>query len=228
MNLSTFAKASLALSLLTTGVVTTNAQSTHAAQATAGVSQDTNTLKNYYNGPSFEYKNVNLHKDGNKVDFVADLQFTVVDLLGSDKERLKSIKDGDKYDVFVVREGTGRQAENRTIGGITKANNEKYKDQLTQPDIEIKRTTDELTTVQTVNDLKIYKEEISLKELDFKLRKQLIEKHELYKKDPQENKIKVIMNDGSYYTFELNKKLQDHRMGDVIESKNIKKIEVDL
>ncbi|HEC2195844.1 TPA: superantigen-like protein, partial [Staphylococcus delphini] len=32
----------------------------------------------------------------------------------------------------------------------------------------------------------------------------------------------------SFYTFELNKKLQNHRMGDVIDSKNIDRIEVDL
>ena len=30
------------------------------------------------------------------------------------------------------------------------------------------------------------------------------------------------------YTFELNKKLQPHRMGDTIDSRNIEKIEVNL
>ncbi len=30
------------------------------------------------------------------------------------------------------------------------------------------------------------------------------------------------------YTFELDKKLQDHRMGDVVDSKNIKEIIVEL
>ncbi len=48
-------------------------------------------------------------------------QLNVISLLGSDKERFK---DGDYngLDVFVVREGSGRQADNNSIGGITKTN----------------------------------------------------------------------------------------------------------
>ncbi|HCD4783122.1 TPA: superantigen-like protein, partial [Staphylococcus aureus] len=74
----------------------------------------------------------------------------------------------------------------------------------------------------------IYKEEISLKELDFKLRKQLIDNHDLYKTEPKDSKITVTMNNGGYYTFELNKKLQEHRMGDVIDGTKIKEINVEL
>ncbi len=36
------------------------------------------------------------------------------------------------------------------------------------------------------------------------------------------------MKDGGFYTFELNKKLQTRRMGDVIDGRNIEKIEVNL
>lgn len=32
------------------------------------------------------------------------------------------------------------------------------------------------------------------------------------------------MKGGGYYTFELNKKLQPHRMGDVIDGRNIEKL----
>lgn len=74
----------------------------------------------------------------------------------------------------------------------------------------------------------INKEEISLKELDFKLRKHLIDKHDLYKTEPKDSKIRVTMKNGDFYTFELNKKLQTHRMGDVIDGRNIEKIEVNL
>ncbi|MDP7997693.1 exotoxin beta-grasp domain-containing protein, partial [Staphylococcus aureus] len=74
----------------------------------------------------------------------------------------------------------------------------------------------------------INKEEISLKELDFKLRKHLIDKHNLYKTEPKDSKIRITMKDGWFYTFELNKKLQTHRMGDVIDGRNIEKIEVNL
>ncbi|MDQ1785184.1 superantigen-like protein, partial [Staphylococcus aureus] len=38
--------------------------------------------------------------------------------------------------------------------------------------------------------------------------------------------VKVV--DGGFYTFELNKKLQEHRMGDVIDGTKIKEINVEL
>ncbi|WP_445815056.1 exotoxin beta-grasp domain-containing protein, partial [Staphylococcus aureus] len=73
----------------------------------------------------------------------------------------------------------------------------------------------------------ITKEEISLKELDFKLRKQLIEKHNLYG-NMGSGTIVIKMKNGGKYTFELHKKLQEHRMADVIEGTNIDKIEVNI
>ncbi|PCF41200.1 exotoxin beta-grasp domain-containing protein [Staphylococcus delphini] len=228
MHLSTFAKASLVLGILTTGVMTTNVQSANAEHTLQAVSQNTSDLKNYYSGSSFECKGVSLHRDGDKVEFVEHSQLNVVKLLGSDKTRLQSIKDGEKFDVFVVREGSGKQADNYSIGGITKKSDSSYRDYLRSPNIDIKKTTGELTMVQSNNELNIYKEEVSLKELDFKLRKILIDKHDLYKQDPKDSKIKITMKDGGFYTFELNKKLQDHRMGDVIDSRNIDRIEVDL
>ncbi|HCD4041115.1 TPA: superantigen-like protein, partial [Staphylococcus aureus] len=50
----------------------------------------------------------------------------------------------------------------------------------------------------------------------------------LYKTEPKDSKITVTMNNGGYYTFELNKKLQEHRMGDVIDGTKIKEINVEL
>ncbi|MGT2356728.1 exotoxin beta-grasp domain-containing protein [Staphylococcus aureus] len=67
----------------------------------------------------------------------------------------------------------------------------------------------------------IYKEEISLKELDFKLEKHLIDKHDLYKTEPKDSKIRITMKNGGYYTFELNKKLQPHRMANTIDTVEI-------
>ena len=61
------------------------------------------------------------------------------------------------------------------------------------------------TTVKSDTDFYINKEEISLKELDFKLRKALIDKHDLYKTEPKDSKIRVTMKNGDFYTFELNK-----------------------
>lgn len=65
----------------------------------------------------------------------------------------------------------------------------------------------------------IKKEKITLKELDFKLRKHLIEKYGLYK---------TISKDGSFYNLDLRSKLKFKYMGEVIESKQIKDIEVNL
>lgn len=155
-------------------------------------------------------------------------QLNVVTLLGTDKERFKDDEDYDGLDVFVVREGSGKQADNISIGGITKTNKYQYKDPVQNVNLLLSKSTGQNTTSVTSTYYSINKEEISLKELDFKLRKQLIDKHDLYKTEPKDSKIKVSMKDGGYYTFELNKKLQTHRMGDTIDSRNIEKIEVNL
>ncbi len=55
-----------------------------------------------------------------------------------------------------------------------------------------------------VSEYMITKEEISLKELDFKLRKQLIEKHNLYG-NMGSGTIVIKMKNGGKYTFELHK-----------------------
>ncbi|MDQ1882113.1 superantigen-like protein, partial [Staphylococcus aureus] len=70
--------------------------------------------------------------------------------------------------------------------------------------------------------------EISLKELDFKLRKKLMNENGLYTTKRGSGAIVVKMVDGGFYTFELNKKLQEHRMGDVIDGTKIKEINVEL
>ncbi len=51
---------------------------------------------------------------------------------------------------------------------------------------------------------RLLKEQISLKELDFKLRKQLIENHNLYG-NVGSGKIVIKMKNGGKYTFELHK-----------------------
>lgn len=73
----------------------------------------------------------------------------------------------------------------------------------------------------------INKKEISLKELDFKLRQKLMDEHGLYKDKANKGDIVVKMKDGGKYTFELDKKLQDHRMGDVIDATQIDRIDVE-
>lgn len=74
----------------------------------------------------------------------------------------------------------------------------------------------------------INKEEVSLKELDFKIRKQLVEKYGLYQGTSKYGKITIILNDGKKEVIDLGDKLQFERMGDVLNSKDINKIEVTL
>ncbi|PTH39382.1 exotoxin beta-grasp domain-containing protein, partial [Staphylococcus agnetis] len=78
---------------------------------------------------------------------------------------------------------------------------------------------------------KIDKKEISLKELDFKLRNKLIKDHKLYSNGNNNGVITVHMKDkkieNNYYSFVLDNKLQDHRMGDVIDATQIERIDVE-
>ncbi|CDR66726.1 superantigen-like protein SSL11 [Staphylococcus schweitzeri] len=228
MKLKNIAKASLALGILTTGIITTTAQPVKASESRLSViSKDTQELKSYYSGTGFNFQNVSGYSENDKMNLFLGVQLNVISLLGSDKERFK---DGDYsgLDVFVVREGSGRQADNNSIGGITKTNKNDYKDFVNNVGLEITKPTGHNTATRQAETYSINKEEISLKELDFKLRKHLIDKHDLYKTEPKDSKIRVTMKDGGFYTFELNKKLQEHRMGDVIDGRNIEKIEVNL
>ncbi|HDD6183557.1 TPA: superantigen-like protein SSL11 [Staphylococcus aureus] len=230
MKLKNIAKASLALGILTTGMITTTAQPVKASEQSklSVTSNGTQELKKYYSGTGYNLQNVGGYREKDKMNIIDGPQLNVVTLLGTDKERFKDDEGYDGLDVFVVREGSGKQADNISIGGITKTNKYQYKDPVQNVNLLLSKSTGQNTTSVTSTYYSINKEEISLKELDFKLRKQLIDKHDLYKTEPKDSKIKVSMKDGGYYTFELNKKLQTHRMGDTIDSRNIEKIEVNL
>ncbi|HGO1493732.1 TPA: superantigen-like protein SSL11 [Staphylococcus aureus] len=226
MKLKNIAKASLALWILTTGMITTTAQPVKASTLEVK-SQVTQDLSEYYNRPYFDLRNLSGYREGNTVTFINHYQQTDVKLQGKGKDK---IKDGnnENLDVFVVREGSGRQADNNSIGGITKTNGTQHIDTVQNVNLLVSKSTGQHTTSVTSTNYSIYKEEISLKELDFKLRKHLIDNHDLYKTEPKDSKIRINMKDGGYYTFELNKKLQTHRMGDVIDGTKIKEINVEL
>ena len=74
----------------------------------------------------------------------------------------------------------------------------------------------------------IQKEEVSLKELDFKIRKLLIEKYRLYKGTSDKGRIVINMKDEKKHEIDLSEKLSFERMFDVMDSKQIKNIEVNL
>ncbi|HCD5307663.1 TPA: superantigen-like protein, partial [Staphylococcus aureus] len=143
MKLKNIAKASLALGILTTGMITTTAQPVKAIEQSrlSVTSKDTQELKSYYSGTGFNFQNVSGYREENKMNVIVGQQLNVISLLGSDKERFDDGKDYNNLDVFVVREGSGKQADNISIGGITKTNENKYKDTVKHVNMFIYRNT---------------------------------------------------------------------------------------
>ncbi|HBC4732882.1 TPA: superantigen-like protein SSL1 [Staphylococcus aureus] len=225
MKFKAIAKASLALGMLATGVITSNVQS---VQAKTEVKQQSEAdLKLYYNGPSFEYKKVTgygfIEGKDRFIDFIYNGQYNKISLVGSDKDKYNEEVNPD-IDVFVVREGNGRQADNHSIGGITKTNRGVYYDYIQTPILEIKKGKEEPQSSL----YQIYKEDISLKELDFKLRKQLISQSGLYSNGLKQGQITITMNDGTTHTIDLSQKLEKERMGESIDGRQIQKILVEM
>ncbi|HCX3749252.1 TPA: superantigen-like protein SSL1 [Staphylococcus aureus] len=225
MKFKAIAKASLALGMLATGVITSNVQS---VQAKTEVKQQSEAdLKLYYNGPSFEYKKVTgygfIEGKDRFIDFIYNGQYNKISLVGSDKDKYNEEVNPD-IDVFVVREGNGRQADNHSIGGITKTNRGVYYDYIHTPILEIKKGKEEPQSSL----YQIYKEDISLKELDFKLRKQLINQSGLYSNGLKQGQITITMNDGTTHTIDLSQKLEKERMGESIDGRQIQKILVEM
>lgn len=225
MKFKAIAKASLALGMLATGVITSNTQT---VQAKTEVKQQSEAdLKLYYSGPSFEYKKVTGFKyteDGKHyLEVTVGQQHSRITLLESDKNKFKE-GENSNIDVFVVREGDTRQATNYSIGGVTKTNSVQYIDYINIPILEIKKDNEAAQTIY----YQIYKEDISLKELDFKLRKQLISQSGLYSNGHKHGQITITMKDGKSHTIDLSQKLEKERMGESIDGRQIQKILVEI
>ncbi len=278
MKITTIAKTSLALGLLTTGVITTTTQAANAttpsstkveapqqaANATTPSSTKMETpqqtpnapttpstkvetpqspttkqvpteinpkfkdLRAYYTKPSLEFKNEIgiILKKWTTIRFmnvVPDYFIYKIALVGKDD---KKYGEGvhRNVDVFVVLEENNYNLEKYSVGGITKSNSKKVNHKA---GVRITKEDNKGTISHDVSEFKITKEQISLKELDFKLRKQLIEKNNLYG-NVGSGKIVIKMKNGGKYTFELHKKLQEYRMADVIDGTNIDNIEVNI
>ncbi|SBA35264.1 superantigen-like protein [Staphylococcus aureus] len=278
MKITTIAKTSLALGILTTGVITTTTQAANAttpsstkveapqqaANATTPSSTKVETpqqtpnapttpstkvetpqspttkqvpteinpkfkdLRAYYTKPSLEFKNEIgiILKKWTTIRFmnvVPDYFIYKIALVGKDD---KKYGEGvhRNVDVFVVLEENNYNLEKYSVGGITKSNSKKVNHKA---GVRITKEDNKGTISRDVSEFKITKEQISLKELDFKLRKQLIEKNNLYG-NVGSGKIVIKMKNGGKYTFELHKKLQEYRMADVIDGTNIDNIEVNI
>ncbi|WP_103236778.1 superantigen-like protein SSL4 [Staphylococcus aureus] len=186
-------------------------------------------LRAYYTKPSLEFKNEIgiILKKWTTIRFmniVPDYFIYKIALVGKDD---KKYDEGvhRNVDVFVVLEEKNKYGVERySVGGITKSNIKKVDHKA---GVRITKEDNKGTISHDVSEFKITKEQISLKELDFKLRKQLIENHNLYG-NVGSGKIVINMKNGGKYTFELHKKLQENRMADVIDGTNIDNIEVNI
>lgn len=225
MKFKAIAKASLALGMLATGVITSNVQSVQAK--TEVKQQSESELKHYYNKPFFERKNVSGYKyteNGKEyMEVATDHQYYQISLLGSDKDKFKE-GNNPGIDIFVVREGDSRQAANYSIGGVTKTNSQPFIDYIHTPILEIKKGKEEPQSSL----YQIYKEDISLKELDYRLRERAIKQHGLYSNGLKQGQITITMNDGTTHTIDLSQKLEKERMGESIDGKQIQKILVEM
>ncbi|HGX1215913.1 TPA: superantigen-like protein SSL4 [Staphylococcus aureus] len=185
-------------------------------------------LRAYYTKPSLEFKNEIgiILKKWTTIRFmnvVPDYFIYKIALVGKDD---KKYGEGvhRNVDVFVVLEENNYNLEKYSVGGITKSNSKKVDHKA---GVRITKEDNKGTISHDVSKFKITKEQISLKELDFKLRKQLIKKNNLYG-NVGSGKIVIKMKNGGKYTFELHKKLQENRMADVIDGTNIDNIEVNI
>ncbi|CAM3989632.1 superantigen-like protein [Staphylococcus schweitzeri] len=205
---------------------TDTSQSSTAGQAQTEINPKYKDLRAYYTKPSLEFENQFgfMLKPWTTVRFmnvIPNYFIYKIALVGKDD---KKYKEGpyNNIDVFIVLEDNKYELKKYSVGGITKTNSKKvdHKAQLS-----ITKEDSKGTISHDISEYKITKEELSLKELDFKLRKQLIERHNLYG-NIGSGTIIIKMKNGGKYTFELHKKLQEHRMADVIDATNIDKIEV--
>ncbi|HDG3436827.1 TPA: superantigen-like protein SSL3 [Staphylococcus aureus] len=209
-------------------VETPQPQSPTTKQAQKKINPKFKGLRSYYTKPSLEFEKQFgfMLKPWTTVRFmnvIPDWFIYKIALVGKDDMKYK---DGpyDNIDVFIVLEDNKYQLKKYSVGGITKTNSKKVDHKA---ELSITKKDEEGKISRDVSEYKITKEEISLKELDFKLRKQLIEQHNLYG-NIGSGTIVIKMKNGGKYTFELHKKLQEHRMADVIDGTNIDRIEVNL
>ncbi|HDC8045410.1 TPA: superantigen-like protein SSL7 [Staphylococcus aureus] len=228
MKLKTLAKATLALGLLTTGVITSEGQAVQAAEKQERVQHlhDIRDLHRYYSSESFEYSNVSgkveNYNGSNVVRFNPKDQNHQLFLLGKDKEQYKEGLQGQN--VFVVQELIDPNGRLSTVGGVTKKNN---KNSETNTPLFVNKVNGEDLDA-SIDSFLIQKEEISLKELDFKIRQQLVNNYGLYKGTSKYGKIIINLKDENKVEIDLGDKLQFERMGDVLNSKDIRGISVTI
>ncbi|HCY1403739.1 TPA: superantigen-like protein SSL9 [Staphylococcus aureus] len=231
MKLKTLAKATLALGILTTGVMTAESQTVNAKVKLDETQRKyyINMLKDYYSQESYESTNISVKSEdyygSNVLNFNQRNKNFKVFLIGDDRNKYKELTHG--RDVFAVPELIDTKGGIYSVGGITKKNVRSVFGYVSHPGLQVKKV-DPKDGFSIKELFFIQKEEVSLKELDFKIRKMLVEKYRLYKGASDKGRIVINMKDEKKHEIDLSEKLSFDRMFDVLDSKQIKNIEVNL
>lgn len=147
MKLKNIAKASLALGILTTGMITTTAQPVKAESmdsSLTAISNDTQKLKDYYTGTSFDYKNLKGYREGNIATFIFNSQQIDVNLTENEKNKFEDGNGIQNVDVFVVREGSGIIKGHTSVKGkVALSINNKFINLGDSTDVENRLTEDQ-------------------------------------------------------------------------------------
>ncbi|HCV0607672.1 TPA: superantigen-like protein SSL9 [Staphylococcus aureus] len=231
MKLTAIAKATLALGILTTGVMTAESQTVNAKVKLDETQRKyyINMLKDYYSQESYESTNISVKSENyygsNVLNFNQRNKNFKVFLIGDDRNKYKELTHG--RDVFAVPELIDTKGGIYSVGGITKKNVRSVFGYVSHPGLQVKKV-DPKDGFSIKELFFIQKEEVSLKELDFKIRKMLVEKYRLYKGASDKGRIVINMKDEKKHEIDLSEKLSFDRMFDVLDSKQIKNIEVNL
>ncbi|HCY0726016.1 TPA: superantigen-like protein SSL9 [Staphylococcus aureus] len=231
MKLTAIAKATLALGILTTGVMTAESQTVNAKVKLYETQRKyyINMLKDYYSQESYESTNISVKSEdyygSNVLNFNQRNKNFKVFLIGDDRNKYKELTHG--RDVFAVPELIDTKGGIYSVGGITKKNVRSVFGYVSHPGLQVKKV-DPKDGFSIKELFFIQKEEVSLKELDFKIRKMLVEKYRLYKGASDKGRIVINMKDEKKHEIDLSEKLSFDRMFDVLDSKQIKNIEVNL
>ncbi|HCX8976071.1 TPA: superantigen-like protein SSL9 [Staphylococcus aureus] len=231
MKLTAIAKATLALGILTTGVMTAESQTVNAKVKLDETQRKyyINMLKDYYSQESYESTNISVKSEdyygSNVLNFNQRNKNFKVFLIGDDRNKYKELTHG--RDVFAVPELIDTKGGIYSVGGITKKNVRSVFGYVSHPGLQVKKV-DPKDGFSIKGLFFIQKEEVSLKELDFKIRKMLVEKYRLYKGASDKGRIVINMKDEKKHEIDLSEKLSFDRMFDVLDSKQIKNIEVNL
>lgn len=231
MKLTAIAKATLALGILTTGVMTAESQTVNAKVKLDETQRKyyINMIKDYYSQESYESTNISVKSEdyygSNVLNFNQRNKNFKVFLIGDDRNKYKELTHG--RDVFAVPELIDTKGGIYTVGGITKKNVRSVFGYVSHPGLQVKKV-DPKDGFSIKELFFIQKEEVSLKELDFKIRKMLVEKYRLYKGTADKGRIVINMKDEKKHEIDLSEKLSFDRMFDMLDSKQIKNIEVNL